>query len=502
MTNVRSYYEIKIFVSSPGDVYAERQHIIETINNFPIEPYSVTINGEGFDVKLKAVAYDAPKDRVVMPNPDTPMVAISDSMANPSECDIVIVLFWARMGTPLPFPDHKKENGTPYLSGTEWEYEDALQAYRKNGKPEIYVYHRTEVPSIPLNDPDYTETQQQWQRVQEFFAKFVDESGSIRRAKIDYASSEKFLETFKNDFSKMLKNLITKINNPEEVFIRPEKERLIDELDEATLSHERRKDIGQRLFILGDPRKGIGLSKGLPDIEWCELEPQRITIKQHTFDVNRFYIAKYPITYIQFQSFVDRDDGFNQKHWWENLYLQREEVFEQLFKADNYPRTRVSWYHALAFTRWLSSKQDTLELPMDIQNRSTWEIRLPTEWEWEIAATGGNPENIYPWGEKWDTTKTNTLESELSRVIAVGMYPEGKSPVGALDMAGNVREWCLNKYEPLIDTGLDGSDQRVTRGGSWSDFNTVAQTTVRSNVNPVEWPGDFGFRICLVQKDK
>jgi formylglycine-generating enzyme required for sulfatase activity len=88
----------------------------------------------------------------------------------------------------------------------------------------------------------------------------------------------------------------------------------------------------------------------------------------------------------------------------------------------------------LAFCRWLSEKLG-------------YEIRLPTEWEWQQAATGGNPENEYPWGPEWAGSCANTIESELSHSTAVGIYPQGASPVGALDMAGNVWEWCLNEYD-------------------------------------------------------
>ena len=61
-----------------------------------------------------------------------------------SACDIVIVLFWSRMGTPLPHPEYQKADGSPYLSGTEWEFWDAVNAERANGKPITLIYRRTE----------------------------------------------------------------------------------------------------------------------------------------------------------------------------------------------------------------------------------------------------------------------------------------------------------------------------------------------------------------------
>jgi hypothetical protein len=85
-------------------------------------------------------------------------------------------------------------------------------------------------------------------------------------------------------------------------------------------------------------------------------------------------------------------------------------------------------------------------------------IRLPTEFEWQLAATRGESGRVYPWGPDWDPQaepwRANTAESGLNRSTAVGLYPLGASPTGVRDMAGTIYEWCLNAFEDPDDSGL------------------------------------------------
>ncbi len=173
-----------------------------------------------------------------------------------------------------------------------------------------------------------------------------------------------------------------------------------------------------------------------------------------TFHVEPFYISKYQVTWVQYRSFLQADDGYRDRRWWEGLAERQDTPGQQYRQLDNHPAENISWYDAVAYCRWLSAKL-------------CYEIRLPTEWEWQQAATGGNPAKDYPWGEDWDTDRVNTFESGLSRTTAVGMYPRGASPVGALDMSGNVEEWCLNAYDDLQAIDLSSDSRRVARGGSW-----------------------------------
>jgi hypothetical protein len=264
---------------------------------------------------------------------------------------------------------------------------------------------------------------------------------------------------------------------------------MLAELGDRAAGHERRAIIGVRLSLLGDPRPGVGLrADGLPDILWCKIPGGEITLEEEagTFAVEPFYIAKYPVTYVQYRAFLEADDGFSNSTWWQGLTIGKaDKPGRQFNRRDNHPAENLAWVEAVTFCHWLSE-------------RLGYEIRLPTEWEWQQAATGGDPEREYPWPGGWDSRRANTYESELGRSTAVGMYPQGASLTGALDMAGNLWELCRNEYENTGRTDLDGEACRVVRGGSWNNDQANARAAYRNNIHPDNRNNNVGFRLsCL-----
>ncbi|TKB70058.1 MAG: DUF4062 domain-containing protein [Nitrospira sp.] len=299
---------------------------------------------------------------------------------------------------------------------------------------------------------------------------WIEKSGEALRD-IDHAEVEarRWQKGGDNPHELWLGNRAKKVLNALEQFgksLSPELERflkphqlLLAKLEEE-LSHQERLLIGQTLAEFGDTRPGVGVKDGVPDIVWIDIPGGSVKLEDgdHVFEVKPFRMAKYPVTNAQFAAFITATDGYRNEEWWKDIE-QSEEACTASWHEANAPRETVSWYEAVAFCRWLSHHQP--DQP----------VRLPTEWEWQQAATGGDPEREYPWEGGRDGSRCNSYESRLNRTTAVGMYPQGATQQGVLDMMGNVWEWCVNKTrnsERLETMRIDkGGDRRVIRGGSW-----------------------------------
>jgi hypothetical protein len=260
---------------------------------------------------------------------------------------------------------------------------------------------------------------------------------------------------------------------------------LIDELKTHDTTHYRRVAIGERLDLIGDPRRGTGLKPdGTPEIEWCDV-PSVVDAGETGRDVlkvQRFRMAKYPVTYSQYKVFLDEANGYRAEKWWSGL-SQSQQSGRQLHTAGNAPADRVSWYDAMAYCRWLSM-------------RLGYEVRLPTESEWKHAATSGNPDNQYPWGREWMPSLANTSEAFTARTSAVGMYPNGCSPEGILDLAGNVFEWCGIELPQGPHQGSEDAPGKFPlHGGSWGYGRSFARASHCLKLDPDERRDDVGFRL-------
>ena len=149
---------------------------------------------------------------------------------------------------------------------------------------------------------------------------------------------------------------------------------------------------------------------------------------------------------------------------------------------DDHPAL-VTWAEAETYCRWAGK-------------------RLPTEVEWEKAARGTDG-RIWPWGNEWEEGRANTFFSQQEGIAPVGSYPGDVSPYEAMDMAGNVREWVDDWYQPYggsdFRSELFGEQRKVARGGTWDEVGMEARTAFRL---PLEPDGTaVGFR-CLKDGSK
>jgi len=298
----------------------------------------------------------------------------------------------------------------------------------------------------------------------------------------------------------MRERLKPDLNPVEEAFIEPEQARLLREIEILTTDHERRRDIGDRLAVIGDTRHGVGVKEGVPEIDWLPVIPGgEIEIKSKSFTVQPFYIAKYLITYVQYQAFVSAEDGFKNPAWWVEMpeKYQRQELENQRTKMSNAPRDNLSWYQSVAFARWLDAKYRQFGL-YEPFGAGDWKVRLPTEWEWQWAAQGGEEKRTHLWGDTWQDGYANTSEAGLSRTTAVGMYPQGAAVCGVLDMAGNLFEWCQNDYKKLeIVDGYSNAESKVLRGGAFDLAQGNAAAAARSYSFPNVRLNNSGVRLVV-----
>jgi formylglycine-generating enzyme required for sulfatase activity len=244
---------------------------------------------------------------------------------------------------------------------------------------------------------------------------------------------------------------------------------------------------------------------------------------QHRVRITRpFFLGTYHVTRGQFRKFVADADyktdaekggkpgalgwnpetkkfGFNEDYSWQHA------GFEQ---TDEHPVVNVSWNDAVAFCKWLTSKE----------RRYTY--RLPTEAEWEYACRAGTTMRYF----SGDDPETLARVGNVADAAYKAKFPDAKyalkandghvftAPVGSFkpnafglyDMHGNTWQWCSDRYgdkynaAPADDPpGPTSGDFRVLRGGSWSDGPIFARSAKRSGITPGSRFDGTGFRVVM-----
>lgn len=215
----------------------------------------------------------------------------------------------------------------------------------------------------------------------------------------------------------------------------------------------------------------------------------------HQVYLDAFYIAKFEVTNGDWKKFQN-DPAYDDKSLWPNGRVVPKDQSPYWNMANNhgggtpdsddYPVLGVNWDAATAYCNWLSRKTGK-------------KYRLPTEAEWEKAARGTD-QRRFPWGNDIDYDHANYAgKQKFDTGMKVGSFPKGVSPYGAMDMAGNVAEWCQdwysrNYYEVSPKKNPQGPEKgayRVVRGGSFF-FEGIDQ---RSYARSGAWPSYQAFRM-------
>ncbi len=265
-------------------------------------------------------------------------------------------------------------------------------------------------------------------------------------------------------------------------YLTPEADYLLAEVECSHTGPSRREAIGLRLAELNDDRDGIGLSEDVPRCAWETIPGGRVVVDgREELEVQPFLMAVFPVTRLQFCKFVEAEDGFSSMKWWSGL---EKGPVDSLWMEPpvNYPVTRVSWFDAVAFCRWLSAK-------------CGFEVRLPDEWEWQWAAQSARSDFVYPWGSDWSEGCANTDESGIGRATAVGLYPSGQSLQRVQDLAGNTWEWCRNSFLEHSRPGPVSVGSRVIKGGSWRVNRGFARADFRLDALAEDRFSGISFRV-------
>lgn len=213
----------------------------------------------------------------------------------------------------------------------------------------------------------------------------------------------------------------------------------------------------------------------------------RDELPRHNVNIANFALDIHAVTNEQFVRFLQAMGGEKDHNNNDIIRLRDSRIKRsggKLIIESGYakhPVVGVTWYGAIAYAKWIGK-------------------RLPTEAEWEAAATAGK-DTIYPYGREIERSQANFFSSDTTSVMS---YPA--NPFGLYDLAGNVYEWCHDWYaynyydasavEPDNPRGPPQGVYRVLRGGCWKSLKEDLRCSHRHRNNPGAVNGTYGFRCA------
>jgi iron(II)-dependent oxidoreductase len=236
----------------------------------------------------------------------------------------------------------------------------------------------------------------------------------------------------------------------------------------------------------------------------------------HPVEIAPFYISATPVTNAQFQVFVEAGGYQERAYWSDDGWAWREQTrakhpvywepngdgrwcvrtFDRYVPLEQFlPMMHVNYYEATAYCAWAGR-------------------RLPTEAEWELAASGepasdgrsfSAVKRLYPWGNDFPSPDKANLDAAALGAIDVRALPQGDSAFGCRQMIGNVWEWTTDTFEAYPGFEIDPYEtysapsfgqQEVLRGGCWITRSRVIRNTWRNFYTPDRNNIFAGFRTC------
>jgi len=197
-------------------------------------------------------------------------------------------------------------------------------------------------------------------------------------------------------------------------------------------------------------------------------------------EVPPFWIDKYEVTNQQYERCVELGHcsapGFVNSYTRDSYYGNE--------KFSHYPVINVTWDQARRYCESVNA-------------------RLPVVEEWIRAAGGHMDKGNYPWGDKNPTENLANFNQQAGDTVQVGSYPDGASPYGVLDMAGNVWEWIDSKSGTKPDCcGINPADQyQIILGGSWMSNTESLLIKNQMYIHYLSGGEDVGFRCVMDVKE-
>jgi iron(II)-dependent oxidoreductase len=240
-------------------------------------------------------------------------------------------------------------------------------------------------------------------------------------------------------------------------------------------------------------------------------EPYDNEHPRHMVELQEFSIDRFPVTSGQYIEFI-AEGGYQRPEFWNPTgwewrekegatapaYWRREgtEWYRDSFGRSqrvepDHPVMHVCWYEADAYCKWAAR-------------------RLPTEFEWEVAAAWDPDTGTarrYPWGDAMWRPDLANLDQRAFDTARVGAYPAGASALGCEQMLGDVYEWTSSDFlaypgfrsfpYPQYSEVFFGHEYKVLRGASWATRPSVARTTFRNWDFPIRRQIFSGFRTAV-----